>query len=265
MQRRLGFALVVIVVFAVGTLMAMWPAPINDSGSLPADQDYPPGAGPNAINFTTLDSTETNLTHTPRAHWDSYVLGFTETPDTPPVEGTYNINSTTGEIIADRFHGATVYRSGSVYAFVQPAEGLTNDHQRKQFADDDAYVYDNATEAYYRYDQQYGHLAPTTIGRHHAIVESYIWEAVNTTTHHGVPVITYRLTGRQPAADRAQPAESGTLWLGADDGVIYAYDLTLETGDNTSRYSYRVRPAPFPDHEWVQTATRLQLATDSSS
>ena len=265
MQRRLGLALVVIVVFAVGILVTMGPAPINDSDSLPAGQDYPPGAEPNGINFTTLDSTETNLTHTPRTHWDSYVLGFTETPDRPPVEGTYYINSTTGEIITDRFHGATAYRNGSVYAFVQPAEGLTNDHQREQFADDDAYVYDNATEAYYRYDPQYGQLAPTTIGRHDAIVESYTWEAVNTTTHHEVPVITYRLTGRQPDADRAQPAEAGTLRLGVDDGVIYAYDLTLETGDNTSRYSYQVRPATFPDHEWVQTATRLHSATDSSS
>ena len=77
-------------------------------------------------------------------------------------------------------------------------------------------------------------------------------------------VITYRLTGRQPTADRAQPAKSGTLQLGVDDGLIYAYDITLETNDATSHYSYQVRPAPFPDHEWVRTAQRLSTTTNSS-
>ena len=264
MQRRLGLALAVIVVFGVGVLITVGPAPTNDSGALSADQAYPPGAGANGINFTTLSEPETNLTHTPRAHWDSYVLGFTETPDRPPVEGTYYINASTGEMITDRFHSATAYRNGSIYAFVHPAEGLTSEHQREQFADDDAYVYDNATDAYYRYDPQYGQLAPTTIGRHADIVESYTWQAVNTTTHHGVPVLTYRLTGRQPDAERAQPAQAGTLQLGVDDGLVYAYDLTLETGANTSRYSYEVRPAPFPAHEWVPTAQQLQEATNSS-
>ena len=263
MQRRWLVALGVVVV-GVGLLVAVGPAPPSDANPLPADQQYPPGAGPNEINFSALDAAETNLTHTPRAHWESYVLGFTEAPDPPPVEGTYYINATTGEIITDRFHGATAYRNGSIYAFSQPAEGLTNDHQREQFVDDDAYVYDNATDMYYRYDPRYGQLAPTTIGRHTDIVESYSWEAVNTTTHHGVPVITYRLTGRQPDAERAQPAEAGTLQLGVNDGLIYAYDLTLETGANTSRYSYEVRPAPFPAHEWVPTAQQLQEATNNS-
>ena len=264
MQRRWLVALGVVVVVAVGLLVAVGPAPTSDANPLPADQQYPPGAGPNGINITALDAAETNLTHTPRTHWESYVLGFTETPDTPPVEGTYYINATTGEIITDRFHGATAYRNGSIYAFRQPAGELPTDRHREELAADEAYTYDNATDTYYRYDPRYGQLAPTTIGRHTDIVDAYTWEAVNTTTHHGVPVITYRLTGRQPDADRAQPAEAGTLQLGVDDGLIYAYDLTLESNEATSHYSYQVRPAPFPTHEWVSTAKRLQASNTSS-
>ena len=264
MQRRWLVALGVVVVVGVGLLVAVGPAPTSDANPLPADQQYPPGAGPNGINVTALDAAETNLTHTPRAHWESYVLGFTETPDTPPVEGTYYINATTGEILTDRFHGATAYRNGSIYAFRQPAGELPTDRHREELAADEAYTYDNASDTYYRYDPRYGQLAPTTIGRHTDIVEAYTWEAVNTTTHHGVPVITYRLTGRQPDADRAQLAEAGTLRLGVDDGLIYAYDLTLESNEATSHYSYQVRPAPFPEHEWVITAKQLQSSNTSS-
>jgi len=264
MNRRWLFVLVFVVVVGVGVLVAVGPAPTGDNTALPADQAYPPGAGPTGINFTALDVAETNLTHTPRAHWESYVLGFTETPDTPPVEGTYYINATTGEIITDRFHNATAYRNGSIYAFRQPAAELPTDRGREELAADEAYTYDNATDTYYRYDPRYGQLAPTTIGRHTDIVDAYSWEAVNTTTHHGVPVISYQLTGRQPDADRAQPAEVGTLQLGVDDGLIYAYDLTLDATDATANYSYQVRPAPFPDHEWVSTAKRLQSSNTSS-
>ena len=264
MQRRWLFVLGFVVVVGVGLLVAVGSAPTNDDTPLPADQRYPPGAGPDGINFTALDAAETNLTHTPRTHWESYDLGFTETPDTPPVEGTYYINATTGEIITDRFHGATAYRNGSIYAFRQPAGELPTEQHDAELAADEAYTYDNATDTYYRYDPQYGQLAPTTIGRHTDIVEAYSWEAVNTTTHHGVPVITYRLTGRQPDADRAQPAEAGTLQLGVNDGLIYAYDLTLDTNETTSNYSYQVRPAPFPDHDWVRTAKRLQASNTSS-
>lgn len=263
MQRRWRLALVGLA-FVVAVLVAVGPVPTAETDGLSTDQQYPPGAGPNEINFTALDATETNLTHTPRAYWDAYVLGFTATPDSPPVEGTYYINATTGEMITDRFHGATAYRNGSIYAFRQPAAELQTDYRREELAADEAYVYDNATETYYRYDPRYGQLAPTTIGRHTDIVEAYTWEAINTTTHHEVPVITYRLTGQGPDTDRAQPAESGTLRLGVDDGLIYAYDITLTTDGSIATYRYQVRPAPFPAHEWVTTAKELQSATPSS-
>ena len=264
MQRRWLLVFVVAVVAGVWLLAAGVPAPTSDSAALPADQQYPPGAGPTGVNVTALDAVETNLTHTPRAHWESYVLGFMETPDTPPVEGTYYINATTGEMITDRFHGATAYRSGSIYAFRQPAGALPTDRHREELAADEAYTYDNTSDTYYRYDPRYGKLAPTTIGRHTDIVAAYTWEAVNTTTHHSVPVITYRLTGQRSDADRAQPAEAGTLQLGVDDGLIYAYDLTLDGTDATANYSYQVRPAPFPEHEWVKTAKRRSTTTNSS-
>ena len=264
MKGRWLVVLMFVVVVGVGVLVAVGPAPTNDTTALPADQQYPPGAGPNVINFTALDAAETNLTHTPRRHWESYVLGFTETPDTPPVEGIYYINATTGEIITDRFHGATAYRNGSIYAFRQPAAALPTDRHREELAADEAYTYDNTTDTYHRYDSRYGKLAPTTIGRHTDIVEAYTWEAINTTTHYGVPVITYRLTGQRSDADRAQPAEAGTLQLGVDDGLIYAYDLTLDANNATDTYRYQVRSAPFLEHEWVRTAKRLSTTTNSS-
>ena len=73
MKGRWLVVLMFVVVVGVGVLVAVGPAPTNDTTALPADQQYPPGAGPNVINFTALDAAETNLTHTPRRHWESYL------------------------------------------------------------------------------------------------------------------------------------------------------------------------------------------------
>lgn len=235
----------------------------DQAGPLESDQTYPAGAGPDQINFTALNAGDSNLTHTPRSYWDSYAIRYTAPPDRRLIEGEYYINSATGEIIADRWDNATVYRNGTVYAFFQPAESLP-EHQREQFASDSQFVYENTTDAYYRYDPYYGQIAPTNIGRHTILLDSYTWEAVNTTTHRGVPVIIYRATGVR-SGSQAPPPINTTLQLGIDDGIVYRYDLTQDADEGPYHYTYSVEPASFPDHEWVNTARDLASTNDSRS
>lgn len=264
MDRR---SLVVILVTLVAIVTASfaiatyWPAP---SGPLDSDQTYPPGAGPDHINFSALNADDTNISHTPRNYWNSYAIIYTAPSERRLVEGDYYINSSTGEIIGQRWHNATVYINGSIYAFVQPADSLP-EHQRAEFESDPAFVYDNATNAYYQYDPHYGQIAPTNIGRHTILLDSYTWEAINTTTHHGVPVITYRITGTRADDSDVPPAINGTLQLGVEDGLIYTYDITLDANESTYYYTYDVRPAPFPEHEWVNTAQDLAANSTNSS
>ena len=256
MDRRALVAVVVFVavVATVAAAAALTPHRAPTADPLGPDQAYPDGAGPDYLDFSALAGNAT-LTHTPRDHWDSYAITYTAPPERRLVEGEYYIDSTTGEIVADRWHGATVYRNGTTYAFRQPAEGL-DDHRRDEFRSDPAFVYDDETDAYYRYDPQYGRIAPTNIGRHTAILDAYTWAAVETTTHHGVPVVTYRVTGTR-SDSRGPPAVNGTLQLGVDDGLVYAYEITLDTDEGPARYTYSVRPAPFPDHAWVDRARAL--------
>jgi hypothetical protein len=257
MNRRylLGGLAVLVSIGAVGFVLAT----IGPAGSSPLgpDQQYPAGAEANHINFTALDNTDSNVSHTPREHWDSYAIEYDAPPERPLVEGEYYINSESGEILAERWYDAEVYRNGSTYAYLQPAKSIPNSQQREEFESDDAFVYDNDTDAYYRYDPNYGTLAPTNIGRHSNILEAFTWEAVNTTTHHGVPVITYQVTDTKANATNISTASSGTLRLGLNDGVIYAFDITLEDDGTPYQYTYNVGPAPFPEHDWVETAQDL--------
>lgn len=250
-RRSVTLVSVALIALVAAPLAAVtvWSGPSDPLGS---DHSYPPGAGPDHINFSALPVDNATVADTPRSYWDSYAILHSAPSERRFVEGEYYINSTTGEIIGQRWHNGTVYINGSIYAFVQPAESLP-EHQREQFESDLSYIYDTKTEAYYRYDPQYGQLAPTNIGRHTTLVEPYTWEAINTTTHHGVSVITYRVTGTQ-ASSQAPPAINGTLQLGVEDGIVYAYDLTVDTDKSPSHYTYEVRPAPFPDHEWVNRA-----------
>lgn len=47
------------------------------------------------------------------------------------------------------------------------------------------------------------------------------------------------------------------------NGIIYAFDITLDDDEGEARYTYSVRPAPFPDHSWVETA-RTVAATNTT-
>lgn len=250
----------VAIVTASFALATSWSA---SSSPLDPDQTYPAGAGPDHINFSALNADDTNVSHTPRKYWDSYAIIYTAPPERRLVEGDYYINSSTGETIAERWHDAKVYRNGTIYAFVQPAESIS-EHQREQFTSDPQFVYDNTTDAYYRYDPHYGQIAPTNIGRHTMILNSYTWEAINTTTHHDVPVITYRVAGTRTDS-QVPPAINGTLQLGVKDGIIYTYDITLDADESNYHYTYDVRPAPFPEHEWVDTARDIAANTTNSS
>lgn len=264
MDRRylvVGSLTLVAVIAASFALATVWSAP---SGPLDADQAYPPGAESDHIDFSALDAASGNLSHAPRTHWESYAIRYTAPPERRLVEGEYYVNASTGEIIGDRWHDAKVYRDGTRYAFVQPA-GSVPDHRREQFASDPQFVYDDETDAYYRYDPHYGQIAPTNIGRHTMLLDSYTWEAVDTTMHHGVPVITYRATGTRQDS-QVPPPINGTLRLGVDDGIIYGYDLTQDADEGPYRYTYSVEPAPFPEHDWVDTARDLASnSTDGSS
>ena len=232
----------------------------SDQSDLP--QQYPDGAGPDHINFSALNSDNNTVSHTPRDHWDSYAITYSEPPERRRVEGEYYINSSTGEVISDLWYGAKDYRNGDTYAYVQPAEQIPDHRPREELDSDPMFVYDNATDAYYRYDRHYGQIAPTNIGRHTDILHSYDWEATNTTTHHSVPVITYQLSDVEPDNSRVAPAVTGSLKLGVEDGIIYAFDVTLDA-EGDPRYTYTVRPAAFPDHGWVETARAV--AAESSS
>lgn len=267
MHRRRLLALLVALLAVVtvsATLVAFGPAASNPPG---ADQRYPEGTGPDHVDFSTLDADDANVSHAPREHWDAYAIVYTEPPERPRVEGNYYVNASTGEVVSERWYDARDYRDGDTYAFVQPAGSIPDEHRREQFESDDSFVYDDATDAYYRYDPHYGRIAPTTIGRHTDLLEAYTWEAVDATTHHGVPVVTYEVTGTRSNDSRAPPAQNGTLRLGVDDGVVYAFDLTVADDGTTYRYEYEVRPAPFPDHDWVARAKALAAgnATDAGS
>jgi hypothetical protein len=265
MERRyivVGLLAAVAVVALAFAVITLAPA---EAGPLDSDQAYPAGAEADGINFTALESTDTNVSHTPRKHWDSYAINYDAPRERPVVEGEYYINGATGEILADRWYNASVYRNGSTYAFVQPADSIPNEAQRETFESDDAFVYDNATDAYYRYDSQYGTSAPTNIGRHTTILDAYSWEATDTTTHHGVPVITYEVTGTRTNSSDVLPATNGTLQLGLDDGIVYAFDITLEDDETSYQYTYDVGPAPFPDHDWVETARNVTAENTTQS
>jgi hypothetical protein len=264
MERRYFLWGLVAVVTIVGIGFTLTTIGPTDASPLDSDQQYPTGADAEHINFTALAATDSNVSHTPRKHWDAYAIDYDAPPERPLVEGDYYINAETGETLADRWHDAEVYRNGSSYAFFQPAESIPNSNRREEFESDDAFVYDNATDAYYRYDPNYGNLSPTNIGRHTAMLESYTWEARNTTTHHGVSVITYQVTGTGTNTSNVPPASNGTLQLGLDDGVVYAFDITVEDDDTTYQYTYDVGPAPFPDHDWVETARDL-AATNTTA
>ncbi|WP_225336068.1 hypothetical protein [Halomicrobium urmianum] len=229
----------------------------SDQSALP--KQYPDGAGPDSVNFSRLDPDDDTVLHAPRDRWDSYAIVYSEPPGRRRVEGDYYVNSSTGEVISDLWYGAKDYRNGDTYAYVQPA-GQIPDHQpREEWESDPQFTYDDATDAYYRYDRHYGQIAPTNIGRHTDILDSYDWEAVDTTTHHGVPVITYQLSDTEPDDARVAPAVAGSLKLGVEDGIIYAFDITLDA-EGEPRYTYTVRPAAFPDHDWVETARRVAAA-----
>ncbi|MDG5775937.1 hypothetical protein VB773_14110 [Haloarculaceae archaeon H-GB2-1] len=258
MDRRYVIGLVAFVVIGLGLVAftTVW-SPQADSPS--SDQTYPAGAGPDHINFSALNADNATVTHTPREYWDSYAIIYTAPPERRLIEGSYYINSTTGEIIGQRWHNATVYINGSTYAFVQPADSIP-EHRREQIESNPQFVYDNTTDAYYRYDPHYGQIAPTNIGRHPDILDAYAWTAVNTTTHHGVPVITYRVEDERTTAADVPPAINGTLRLGVEDGIVYAFDITLDGEGRDLRYTYDIHPAPFPDHSWVDTAREAASA-----
>ncbi|OYR46595.1 hypothetical protein [Halorubrum sp. Ea8] len=234
----------------------------NGQSELP--EEYPDGAGPDGIDFTTLESDDETPLHAPRDHWDSYAIVFDEPPDRRRVEGDYYVNSSTGEVISELWYGAKDYRNGDAYAYVQPADGLPDHQLRDEWESDPQFTYHDATDAYYRYDPQYGQIAPTNIGRHTEMVEPYGWEAVGTATHHGVPVVAYRLSDAEPEDSRATPAVEGSIELGVEDGIIYAFDLALDA-EGEPRYTYAVRPEPFPDHEWVETARRISGSADGAN
>jgi hypothetical protein len=223
---------------------------------------YPAGAGPDSIDFSVVGGDEATLLSLSHDGWESYAFRYDEPADRPRVEGEYYVDTTTGEIVSDLSDDARDYRDGEEYASVQPA-GPLSDREREQLEDDPAHVYDADTDAYYRYDPQYGEVAPTNVGRHATILESYEWTATGETTHHGVAVVTYELASEEASNSNAPAASAGSLSLGVDDGIVYAFDLTLDV-DDKARYTYSVEPAAFPDHEWVETAKRV-AGSDSES
>ncbi|WP_318568260.1 hypothetical protein [Salinigranum marinum] len=237
--------------------------PFDGTPSPSSDREYPEGTGPDHVNFSALNADDRNVSHSPREHWASYAVVYTAPSERPLVEGNYYINSSTGEIVGERWNDARVYLNGSTYAFVQPADGVSA-REREQLESDGTFVYHEATDAYYRYDRHYGSVAPTNLGRHPTVLHAYTWEATDTTTHHGVRVVTYRATGSRTDT-RAPPVVNGTLRLGVEAGVVYAFDVTLDAGERNYRYTYDVKPAPFPDHEWVDRAQEVTAENTSSA
>ena len=254
MERRSLAGLVVALVAIGAVAVVVSPHGPSVSGPAATADEYPAGAGPEHINFTALEVDGANVSHTPREYWDSYAILYTEPTDRRRIEGDYYINAPTGEVLGDRWRDARVYRNGSTYAFVQTADAI-QDHRREEYENDPEFVYHDPTDAYYTYDSEYlSGLETTNIGTHTTVAESYTWTAIDRTTHHGVPVITYQVTGTRNEDSRAPSPKNGTLQLGAEDGIVYAYDLSLTDDGETFRRTYEVRPAPFPDHKWLETA-----------
>lgn len=265
MNRRRLLPLLAVLVAAVVAAIALGSFGTSMIPVADGNQQYPAGAGPTHVDFSALSSDGNNLTHAPRDHWEAYAISYTEPPDRRRVEGTYYINSTTGEIIAERWDDGTVYRSDRAYAYVQPASGLDTERERQEFEDNPDFVYDEATDAYYKYQSRSGFLSPTNIGRHPELLEPYSWEATGRTTHHGVPVITYELSSHESNRSNVPPAVDGSFQLGVDDGIVYAFDITLDDDGSEYRYTYSVHPAEFPKHDWVETAREVAGANSSST
>jgi hypothetical protein len=223
---------------------------------------YPAGAGPESIDFSVVGADEATLLSLSHDGWESYAFRYDEPADRPRVEGEYYVDTTTGEIVSALSDDARDYRDGEEYASIRPA-GPLSDQERERLEDDPKYVYDADTDAYYRYDPQYGEVAPTNVGRHPTILESYEWTATGEATHHGVAVVTYELASEESRDSNAPAASAGSLSLGADDGIVYAFDLTLDVADG-ARYTYSVEPAAFPARGWVETAKRV-AGSDSES
>lgn len=261
MKRRLEIVLLAMIVVLAGCTGPM--APFDDTQPSSSDQEYPDGAGPNHINVSALSTDNRSVKYSPRDYWESYAIIYTASSERRLVEGNYYINSSTGEIIGERWNDGRVYINGSTYAFVQPADTLS-DRERKQLESDDTFLYYEVTDAYYRYDQHYGSVAPTNIGRHPNLLKAYTWEAIDRTTHHGASVITYRATGSRTDT-RAPPVVNGTLQMGVEDGVIYAFDITVDGDEGDYHYTYDVKPAPFPDHAWVDRAQKIAAENSSSA
>lgn len=256
MSQHLKTSLIVVIVALAGCIGALPQS--EETGTPGPDQAYPDGAGPTHINFSTLNADESNVSHSPRKHWDSYAVSYSAPSERPLIEGSYYINSSSGEILGERWNDGRVYLNGSRYAFIQPTESIP-EHERKQLDADDQFIYHEATDAYYRYDRQYGHVAPTNLGRHPALLEAYEWKAIESKTHHGVPVITYKAMGTRESSRGSQTA-TGTLQLGVQDGVIYAFNITVTGPEGVYDYRYDVRPSPFPEHEWVDIAQEIARA-----
>lgn len=254
MDRRHPLALLLAGVALVAVAALLAPSGPGGIGPTGPDRPYPPSAGPNHINFSALKADDASVAKTPGNYWDTYAIRHSAPEERRLIEGNYSINAATGETLAHRWDGVEVYRHDDVYAYVQPADRIPNEHEREQLERDPAFVYHNGTNAFYRYDSRYGQIAPTNIGRHPTLLEAYTWEADNRTAHHDVPVITYHLTGTRSTAAGAPEPVDGTLRLGVTDGIVYAYDLRVEGDGRSYRYTYVVRPAPFPNHDWLETA-----------
>lgn len=261
MNRNAAILLVATIVVLAGCSGPVTPSDSTQSPN--ADRKYPAGAGPDHIDFSALSADNRSVEHSPGTRWGSYAIIYTAPAERRLVEGNYYIDATTGEIIGERWNGARVYINGSTYAFVQPAGDLP-EREREQLEADDAFVYHEATGAYYRYDRRYGRAAPTNIGRHPDMLRAYTWTAIDTTTHHGFPTVTYRATGSRTDT-RAPPVVNGTLQLGVEDGVVYAFDITVGVDGRSYHYTYEVKPVPFPDHEWVDRAREIRAQNASSA
>lgn len=268
-SRRQVTAVVVLV--ALGTALALVnPGPVSTNPLLYA-QSYPDGAGPNHVDVAALiGGDDTPSAHTPGDAWETYVVRTSIShADAYTLHTTHYIDSLTGERLthtesAAVGYAAMEYANATTYAFVYPNASDINDSDTRENLEETA-TYDPETDAYYIYDEnpdRYAADAPTAhitavVGGNDRLLEQYTWKAVGTTTQHGVAVITYRLTGRHPAYhESAEPAE-GTLLIGVEHGVIYAYDIRVDSTMGQTHYQYRAMPADFPGHDWVSTAAAV--------
>lgn len=242
--------------------------------------EYPHGATPNGIEFEALNaddarSKKAQLLDTPGIYWSSYEFTQTRTyedENTPRYTsghtGIVAVSSleTHVEVWNERVAN---HSSPYMHRYTSADDRVVRYPQYSAFvaenrvSNDPNYYNETTDTAYWHMSDGYDGTviwANLYAGDAQNRVDDASWKAVGTTTHHGVPAITYRATGVNPDNDRLTLRDTatveGTLTIDAEHGTILAYSVTYTDEERRAieHFSYTVAPTDADARPaWVDT------------